>query len=78
VADVGETNLVLEIVGEEEHIDNVIRTMRPYGIAELARTGRVAMARGAASVRAEMALDGVAQHSQLGRRPDGRLPYVSD
>ncbi len=45
VVDVGERNLVLETTGPEAKIDALIRLMRPYGIKELARTGRIAMIR---------------------------------
>lgn len=78
IADVADASVVLEVVGDTEDIDNVIRVMRGYGIAELTRTGRLAMARGNSVVRADTPTDGVAEHSRLGRRPNGALPYVSD
>ena len=80
VADVSESNVILQMVGDEEQVDDVIRTMQPYGIAEIARTGRIAMARGASAVRVDDEKEAAqaAVHSRLGRRPDGRLPYVSD
>jgi acetolactate synthase I/III small subunit len=78
VVDVADTTVVLEVVGEEDDVDNIIRTMRPYGIVELARSGRIAMSRGASSVRYEGSPEGVAEHARLGRRPDGKLPFVSD
>ena len=78
VADVSDTNVMLQIVGDEEHVDDVIRTMQPYGIAEIARTGRIAMARGTSAVRVddEKEAAAAAVHSRLGRRPDGKLPAV--
>jgi acetolactate synthase-1/3 small subunit len=80
VTDVSDTTVMLEVVGDEEHIDNVIRTMKPYGIAELARTGRIALARGSSAVRVEDEREAAeaAVHSRLGRRPSGALPFVSD
>ncbi len=78
IADVADGTVVVEYAGEEDEVENLIRTMRPYGIVELARTGRVAMARGASAVRYEGNPDGVAEHARLGRRPNGALPYVSD
>src|SRR3712207_2657217 len=32
VSDVSESSIIVEVVGEEEDVDNVIRTLRPYGI----------------------------------------------
>ena len=80
VTDVSETSVMVQVVGEEEQVDHVIRTMKPYGIAEIARTGRVAMARGSSAVRAddEREVAVARTHSLLGRRPEGELPLVTD
>jgi acetolactate synthase I/III small subunit len=46
VVDVSSTNLMVEISGQESKIEAFIDLMRPYGIVELARTGRIALVRG--------------------------------
>jgi acetolactate synthase-1/3 small subunit len=46
VVDVGPEEMVIEISGRESKIQAFIERMRPYGIAELVRTGRIAMVRG--------------------------------
>jgi acetolactate synthase-1/3 small subunit len=46
VVDVSPTDLMLEISGQERKIEAFIDLMRPYGIVELARTGRIALVRG--------------------------------
>ncbi len=38
--------LTLEVTGSEEKIEKLIDLLQPYGIREIARSGRVAMARG--------------------------------
>jgi len=48
VVDISQTNLMMEIAGQESKIEAFIDLMRPYGILELARTGRIALVRGAA------------------------------
>jgi acetolactate synthase-1/3 small subunit len=48
VVDIGLRDLCVEIVGPEQKIDAFINIVRPYGIKEFARTGRLAMARGTA------------------------------
>jgi acetolactate synthase-1/3 small subunit len=48
VVDVGAESIVLEITGAEDKIDGFVEVVRPYGILEMARTGRVAMTRGTA------------------------------
>jgi len=46
VVDIGHDNLMIEISGNEGKVEAFIDLMRPYGILELARTGRIALVRG--------------------------------
>jgi acetolactate synthase-1/3 small subunit len=46
VVDISSENLMIEISGQEQKIEAFIQLMRPYGILELARTGRIALVRG--------------------------------
>src|SRR4029079_12441405 len=46
IVDVGPEELMIEIAGRESKIEAFIQRMRPYGILELVRTGRIAMVRG--------------------------------
>jgi len=46
IVDVGTDSLLIEISGQESKIEAFIEEMRPYGIQELARTGRIALIRG--------------------------------
>ena len=50
VVDVAPDSVVIETTGTEEKIDGLLEVLRPYGIIELVRTGRVGMMRGARSV----------------------------
>jgi acetolactate synthase-1/3 small subunit len=45
VVDVGTKVLTLEVTGSEDKIDAVLRILRPLGIREVVRTGKVAMLR---------------------------------
>jgi acetolactate synthase-1/3 small subunit len=51
--DIGPDTLMVEISGQERKIDSFIELMRPYGILELARTGRIALVRGNSAQREE-------------------------
>src|SRR5262245_7282434 len=46
VVDISANNLMIEVSGREGKIEAFIELMRPYGIVELARTGRIALVRG--------------------------------
>jgi acetolactate synthase-1/3 small subunit len=51
IVDVSPESLVIETTGTEDKIDSLLEVLRPYGVIEMARTGRVAMARGISSAR---------------------------
>lgn len=59
VIDVGPTSLIVEITGTEDKIDSLLEVLRPYGVLEMARTGRVAMARGTAARSARKTLSDI-------------------
>ena len=46
VVDVTPNTYTLEVTGEESKIEAIIELLRPFGIQELVRTGKVAIARG--------------------------------
>jgi acetolactate synthase I/III small subunit len=46
VVDVGPESLVIETTGTEDKIDSLLDVLRPYGVIEMVRTGRIAMVRG--------------------------------
>ena len=48
--DVGNESLVVEITGTEDKIESLVEVMRPFGIIEMVRTGRIAMERGSQSL----------------------------
>lgn len=46
IVDVAPETMMIEISGQERKIESFIELMRPFGILELVRTGRIAMVRG--------------------------------
>jgi acetolactate synthase-1/3 small subunit len=51
VADLGSEEMIFEIVGTPEELESFEELLRPHGLKELARTGRIGLAR-ASSTRA--------------------------
>jgi acetolactate synthase-1/3 small subunit len=47
VVDVGLDTLMIEVTGTEEKVEGLVEVLRPCGVVEMVRTGRVAMVRGA-------------------------------
>lgn len=53
IVDVSPESMMIEISGQEKKIEAFIDVLRPYGIRELVRTGRIAMVRGLGPVACE-------------------------
>jgi acetolactate synthase-1/3 small subunit len=45
IVDVQSTSLSIEVTGDESKIDKFLQLMKPFGILELSRTGRIALPR---------------------------------
>ncbi|MEE8318174.1 MAG: acetolactate synthase small subunit [Dehalococcoidales bacterium] len=46
IVDVSQDSLTIEITGDEEKLESLLKLLRKFGIREIARTGRIAMQRG--------------------------------
>lgn len=46
VVDYGADSMILRIFGDTEKVDSVISLLRPFGVVELVRSGKILMARG--------------------------------
>lgn len=52
IVDISSSSFIVEITGDEEKIEGFIEVLRPIGIVEMVRTGRIVLARGAAPLYA--------------------------
>ncbi len=55
IVDVARESVIVEITGDVEKVDGLVELLRPRGILEMTRTGKVAMARGASARTASAA-----------------------
>lgn len=81
VVDLATNSIILQVVGDEDKIDGLVKMCEPYGIRELTRTGRVAMVRGTKTTTVhEPEPEKIAKiHASQGRRVEGvELPFSSD
>lgn len=53
IIDVAPSSLIVEVTGDTDKIDSLYNLLKRFGVKELARTGRIAMARGAGAVKVE-------------------------
>jgi acetolactate synthase I/III small subunit len=80
VVDIATNSIILQVVGDEDKIDGLVKMCEPYGIREMTRTGRVAMVRGTKTTTVhEQEPERIRQfHASQGRRVEGDLPFSSD
>ena len=78
--DVSPTSLIIQAVADERQLDSLLENLAPYGVAEMTRTGRIAILRGeqTTAVHEPEPVELQRFHRESGRRPEGELPYVSD
>jgi acetolactate synthase I/III small subunit len=59
--DVAPDSLTIEITGQEDKIESLIALLRPFGLKEMVRTGRIAMVRGLAPNGNRAAVKGLSE-----------------
>jgi acetolactate synthase-1/3 small subunit len=47
IVDVAPNSLTIEVTGDEDKVNSLIRLLHEFGVKEIARTGRIALTRGA-------------------------------
>jgi acetolactate synthase-1/3 small subunit len=63
IIDVATETVIVEVTGDEDKIEAMMKLLKPFGIREVMRTGRIAMGRGAAATGAKPVTTPVAAQS---------------
>jgi acetolactate synthase-1/3 small subunit len=61
VVDVAPESLIIEVSGAVDKIDGLLEVLRPFGVLEMARSGRISMTRGGDLLRPPIALSETAE-----------------
>jgi|SRR5690554_312895 len=51
IVDVSRGAVIIEVTGEQDKVEAILSLLKPYGVVEIARTGKVALVRSAVSHR---------------------------
>jgi acetolactate synthase-1/3 small subunit len=71
IVDVSPETLVIETTGTEDKVDSLLEILKPYGVLEMVRTGRIEMARG--SIEGPALVPGRAMHGARGPHDSGAM-----
>lgn len=79
VVDVSPTSLIIQLTAAGDTLSALVENLRPYGIREMVRTGRIALARGPRTTGVHQHEPEASRrfHQESGRIPEGELPYAS-
>ena len=69
IVDVSHDSLIIEVTGDEEKLDSLTTLLKPFGILEIMRSGRLAMVRGGSQ---ESSANGLARDAERALADDAR------
>ena len=79
VVDVSAATVIIQLTAAGDRLDALLENLRPYGVREMVRTGRIALTRGARTTALPReSAEARRFHSESGRRPEGELPFVTE
>lgn len=70
IVDVGSNSMIIEMTGAPSKVENFIEVIRPYGLKEMMRTGRMAMVRGPRGHNANEYVEGATSNGQVSASAD--------